>query len=277
MNEPLIITLLKENNRQQEETNKKLDTLIEILDEGTTDIFSISGSFNKEGKYIEYLEKQAIYEGRHYRIVCNNFAIGNITFNVLPGVNDKFHYDPGTGTYITKTVTDGMYNAELFTKEVKRLIGNDNIVFEDNNSCSRTNHILKNNYKVKWKPDTPHKVLGYKLNENTNELILSSNGISEDKQDLNPHAVVRLHCNLVGGLGQNIKNKITGKSTGSDVIFTFYNNFKTGDLIEIKPDNDYTLGIRRFNQIHLTCTDDNDNPLDFSGDDFNIELEIFKK
>ena len=254
-----------------------LRNLEESQDEGTTDIFQINGTFDSNGRYTHrIIGRQVEYSGKNYKVSCDRFAVSSFTPNVKTCINDKFYYDPGIGTYQSITVPQGVYDAANFSSKIQELIDDagytgSNISFSLEESTLLTKHTISNSYKVKWQSDTFYDRLGYELT--SGELELTTSGYSTLTENIYPSTIVYISCNLVGNMGQNVDGKPTG------IILDFINTFEVGSVINVEPtiSTSYPLVSKEFNEIYFECFDDNRDPIDFAGTEFNLRLRIGRK
>ena len=119
---------------------------------------------------------------------------------------------------------------------------------------------VKKGYKVGFIEGTWFKELGF----NKGTFLLEGLHTAPNRADLMKTLKVRIECNLCKGF------RINGKS--SNVLYEFPNNVATGKSISLNPNPVIytTLIQKKFNEITLQFKDDDDKPVNFQNEEFNV-------
>ena len=125
---------------------------------------------------------------------------------------------------------------------------------------------VKKGYKIHFTKGTWYKELGF----NENQILEEGLHTAPNRADLMRTLKIRIECNLCNGF------KINGRS--SNVLYEFPNNLGTGQPISINPNPVIytTLIQKRFNEIILRFVDDDNKPINFQGEEWNVVLVIMQ-
>lgn len=213
-----------------------------------------------------HLQQDKIWE-----VTLLDFTTYNSIPNITEDVNNKFHYykkkrsSDGSQFMETVTLNTGSYEIESINEELQKKMGKENIEIKANNSLLRTE--IKSRFYIDFKQP---KSLGMLLGFPPSTEILEPN-----KTHIGPNTVniikvntINIMCNIVQGSYKNGGNH--------HILHTFYPTVAPGFKIIEKPHNLVYLPLNTtsISDIEVSILDQDDNPVDFRGEDISLRLHI---
>ena len=186
-------------------------------------------------------------------------------YNIVKDENDKFRYSINDGAVLISTIPQGVYSVSAYSDMVRNLISTTDILFELDVASGRTLYKLLNGYKVHWNvTDTFAKYLGF-----VTESITGS-GISRNNVDLVDHKTIYIATDIIAGSGYNFQGG------SSHIIHSFANNYANGVMIDeqLTFKVPFSLTKSQFTSITVQAFDQDKKPIDFSGEQFVLELSV---
>lgn len=197
-----------------------------------------------------------------------------ITFHSLANVNQKnnqiWYKNPGTKKSECFKIPTGTYEAETILEHAKAVFASKAITFEY--------RINKNTLKVAVKCSTTIELnrasdifvhmFGFKLSKNIEPNIWTE---ASKIVKISSEDVIRVKCNIVSG------SFVNGKP--NHIIHEFSSNkVDVGYKIVEQPKNLIYLPVntRRINYIELSFVDQENNPIDFRGENITCRIHIKK-
>lgn len=200
-----------------------------------------------------------------------DFTSYNSIPNITEDVNNKFHYYKEkklNGTYQsmeTIALDTGSYEVESINDELQNKLGKDNIEIKANNSLLRTE--IKSKYYIDF---TQQHSIGTLLGFPNNIKILQPNKTYIGPESVNIMKVntINIMCNIVHGSYKN--------GTNQHILHTFYPTVPPGFKIVEKPHNLVYLPLNTtyISDIEVNISDQDENPVDFRGEDISLRLHI---
>jgi hypothetical protein len=211
---------------------------------------------------------------RNYELALHYFCISNHLVNITE-INNKFIYSHDSGKiFTTLTFETGAYEITQISNEIKRqMIINKHydekqppLTIGVNLSTFKSYIDITNpNYQVDFgKPKTIKDLLGF-----DSKIIKSGYNISDKTVQITNTSAICLKCDLVSG------SYINGVE--SNLLFSVPAYLvPVGYKLVANPPNMFYLPINRkiISQISFRITDEEDNTLDFKGEEVVIALHI---
>ena len=241
-----------------------LEKISNIMSKKRTECIEIIGKINEEGILIYTLKNNIEFNSDlDYNVSLSNFESPS-SFPNITKKNNKFYYSVLNQDKII-TLETGSYSIENYNKAIKQeLIDKDAINITLNESTGHTFITLKENCSIDFtKNDTFAKELGFTKNE---KIIKSS--ISDSTANILKITKIFIFCSIIRGS--------IYKGTHSTLLFSFPNNKRYGSVISISPNplQYKTLVCKLFNEIVFTFKDQNENPVNFLGNEISLSLII---
>lgn len=240
-----------------------------ILITGTTE----TGYFNQQISPVIKLNPNATHQ-----IYLISLAAWENIPNIKSGVNDNFTYINAASTSRSFTFTPGAYQlSDIYSYIQSQMTANGDINTAANvanpyyisfNTFLPTSQVqitLSNGYQVDFRPATSiASILGF---ANT---LLSGNGVygSTTLVDILPSQSINVHCNIANGFYLN--------GSVSNVIYSFNNSTPRGYMIDERPNPTVKCicNTKNISNINIWFTDEDNNVINFNGEQFTVRLNI---
>ena len=246
--------------------DKGIKKLIDNAVKRDTTLFSITGVFDSSGVFEQKLHSTFYTKSSSkYFVYMKRFQCIQSIYNVIKDVNDKFRYFISDNPIQVFTIPPGVYSVSAYSDMVRQLVSTTDILFELDVASGRTLYKLLNGIKVVWNiSDTFAKYLGF------NSGTITGSGISPNNVDLVDHKTIYIGTDIIAGSGYYFQGG------PSHIIHSFANNYANGVMIDeqLPFKVPFYLTKSQFSGITVQAFDQDKKPIDFSGEQFVLELMI---
>lgn len=212
-----------------------------------------------------------LHGNKDWEVALLDFTTYNSIPNVTENVNNQLHYyrtKSKEGTFSNlevATFQTGSYEIDDIDHELKKQLGAENIDIKANNSLLRVQ--LKSNYYIDFtQPQSIGSLLGF-LNS-SDILPPGKTHIATNTVNIIKVNTINITCNIIRGSYKN--------GSDSHILHTFYPEVSPGFKIVEKPHNLVYLPVSTsvISDIELNVLDQDDNLVDFRGENISIRLHI---
>ena len=253
---------------------EKIQNLSDIL--SSKESYYLTFNSNKTDFNIRFANPLKLNPNRKYECALQYFSTSNYLINITENNNNFYYSADGGSTWITITLEEGAYELVHIQNEIKRQMVNNKhadskgepyinigILFQTFKSFINI-RASNPSYKVDFtKPKTFRKLLGFK------KILDSGYHISDSNVQITSVSSILIHCDIISGSYHNGKE--------SNVIFSIPAFIvPSGYKMNVIPPNMFYLQINRsvINSISFRITDEEENILNFKGEELSLAIHI---
>jgi hypothetical protein len=244
--------------------------VVGIIITGTTQ----SGTFTQQLNPVIKLNPNATHQ-----IYLQSLSAWENIPNVKKGVNDNFTYVNSANQVRSLTIPPGAYQlSDIYSYIQSQMTANGdyngganvaNPYYINFNTFLPTQQVqitLTNNYQVDFRPATSvASILGF-----GNVLLTGNNTVNGSTAlvDILPSQSINVNCSIATGFYFN--------GTVSNIIYSFNNSTPRGYMIDERPVPTVPCicNTKTISSITISFTDENNNPINFNGEQFCVRLVI---
>ena len=236
----------------------------------------ITTGSTKSGTFTQYFQTPIkLNPNAAHKIYLQSFSGWSNIPNIKTGINDNFTYINGTGNVRSMTIPEGSYQlSDIYTYIQGQMFNNGDFINTTNPVSYSINFstflptqqvqiLLSNNFQVDLRPNNSvGSLLGF------NKVLLTTSQSSTNLVNVLPTQSINIKCDIANGF------IINGKI--SNILYSFNNSIPRGYMINIVPNPivPCLCNMKLINSITISFTDENDNLINFNGEQFIVRLVI---
>lgn len=252
---------------------EKLGEVSSIL--STKESFYLTFNSNKTDFNYKFNTPLKLKSNRNYELALQYFSTSNYLVNITQ-YNNRFIYSIDNGAnWITLLLDPGAYEYTNINSEIRRQMiekkhaDTKGEPFITIGAVLQTFKIYINisnpTYKVDFtQPKTFRSLLGF-----NSKILNSGYNISDSTAQITTVSSIQIHCDLIAGSFHNGKQ--------SNILYSFPSYLvPSGYKMNVIPANMFYLPINRniIDSISFRVTDDEENTLDFRGEEMSVAVHL---
>ena len=255
-------------DKNQELKYDQMIALLKELKESPKFSTTVKVITTKSEETLELMPGIELDPDKTYKAALTSFSTFNSLKNVFKDENDKFKYSKDNGkTWKIITLQPGSYEIDALNKEIKRQIGIDKKedLFQIETAVIRISMTLDEDYQVNFNIDNSlAKLLGF-----NRKIYTKGYHIGENLPKITDINSIVVHCDLIEG------GYLKGRSTNALYSFPSH-KVPIGYKIIQEPTVLTYFPVTRstIHDLRVWFTDENQNPIEFSGEDIMVDILI---